>query len=193
MNAPSSAPRRSALLRAFAFALALAAAATLAAQGGIPGLDAAGMDRSVRPGDDFYRYANGTWEWQTLIPADRGSVSGFAVTARRAEEQLTTLIRAAEAARAPVGSDLRRIGDFYTAFVDTAAIAARGMAPLRPLLARIEGIGDRTALARLIGETLRADVDVINEGDLFRSVPDQNGLRISRGVIGASGNCLFSF
>ncbi|HEX7238661.1 MAG TPA: M13 family metallopeptidase, partial [Longimicrobiaceae bacterium] len=122
---------------------------------------------SVRPGDDFYRYANGGWERRTEIPADRGGVSGFAVAARRAEEQLTALVREAAAARAPAGSDLRRIGDFYTAFGDTAAIAARGMAPLRPLLARIDAIGDRTALARFMGETLRADVDVINAGDLF--------------------------
>lgn len=164
MNAPSSAPRRAGLLCAFAVALV---AAPLAAQQVIPGLDAAGMDRSVRPGDDFYRYANGTWERQTPIPGDRGSVSGFAVATRRAEEQLTALVQGAAAARAPAGSDLRRIGDFYTAFLDTAAIAGRGVAPLRPLLARIEAIGDQKALARFIGETLRADVDVINEGDLF--------------------------
>jgi len=166
-NAPSSAPHWGGLLRAFAFAVALAAAAPLAAQEAVPGLDAAGMDRSVRPGDDFYRHANGTWERQTPIPGDRGSVSGFAIAARRAEAQLTALVQGAAAAKAPAGSDLRRIGDFYTAYLDTAAIAARGMAPLRPLLARIEAIGDRRALARYIGETLRADVDVINEGDLF--------------------------
>ncbi|HEX6369590.1 MAG TPA: M13 family metallopeptidase [Longimicrobium sp.] len=165
MNAPSSAPHRPGLH--CALALLLAAAAPLAAQQVIPGLDAAGMDHAVRPGDDFYRYANGTWERQTPIPADRGGVSAFAITARRAEEQLTGLVLAAAAAEAPVGSDLRRIGDFYTAFVDTAAIAAREMAPARPLLARIEAIRDRTDLARFIGETLRADVDVINEGDLF--------------------------
>lgn len=164
MNAPSCAPGRAGLL--CALALALAAAAPLAAQQVVPGLDAAGMDRSVRPGDDFYRYASGAWERRTAIPADRGSVSGFAVATRRTEEQLTALVRGA-AAGAPAGSDLRRIGDFYTAFLDTAAIAGRGVAPLRPLLARIEAIGDREALARFIGETLRADVDVINDGDLF--------------------------
>jgi putative endopeptidase len=165
MNVPSSAPRRAGFL--CTFALALAAAAPLAAQEVTPGLDAAGMDRSARPGDDFYRYANGTWERQTTIPADRSSVSGFAIAAGRVDEQVATLVQGAAAARAPAGTDLRRIGDFYTAFLDTAAIAARGMAPLRPLLARIAAIGDRRALARYIGETLRADVDVINEGDLF--------------------------
>jgi putative endopeptidase len=166
MSVPSSAPRRGGLSCAFALALA-AAAVPLAAQEAVPGLDAAGMDRSVRPGEDFYRYANGAWERRTPIPADRGSVSGFAMATRRAEEQLTALVREAAAGTAPAGSDIRRIGDFYTAFVDTAAIAGRGMAPLGPLLARIEAIGDREDLARFIGETLRADVDVINDGDLF--------------------------
>lgn len=159
-------PAPAALIR-LALILAFGAAGPLAAQEAIPGLDAVGMDRSVRPGDDFYRYASGTWDRQTSIPGDRSSVTGFAIAVRRAQEQLTAVIQGAAAAGAPAGSDLRRIGDFYTAFLDTTVIAARGMAPLQPLLARIEAIGDRTALARYMGETLRADVDVINEGDLF--------------------------
>ena len=147
-------------------ALALALAAPLAAQTPVPGLDAAGMDRDVRPGDDFYGYASGAWVRQTVIPADRSAYGSFNVAAERAEAQLTALVREAAAADAPAGSDLRAIGDFYTAYADTAALAARGLAPLRPALARIDGLTDRTALARHLGATLRADVDVINDAAL---------------------------
>jgi predicted metalloendopeptidase len=141
-------------------------AAPLAAQRrAAPGLDVAGMDTTVRPGDDFYRYANGSWERATPIPADRSSVTTFAIVDRRARAQLGALIRQAAAARDATG-DRRRVGDFYTAYLDTTALARRGMAPIRPLLDSIAGIGDRAALARFLGAHLRADVDVLNLGDL---------------------------
>ena len=147
-------------------ALAAACTAPLAAQSSIPGLDAAGMDRAARPGDDFYRYANGTWLATMAIPPDRGSYGGFNIADEVATARLAELIGGDAAATAPAGSDLRRIGDFYQSFLDTAAIEAAGLAPLQPTLAAIAAIGDRTALARFFGATLRADVDVINDGEL---------------------------
>ena len=154
---------RSALL---VLALGIAPAAPLAAQQrAAPGLDVAGMDPSVRPGDDFYRYANGAWERTTSIPAARSSFNAFAVADQRSRAQLRTLVRQAAAARGATG-DRRRIGDFYTAYLDTAALAGRGMVPVRPLLDSIAAIADRGALARFFGAHLRADVDVLNLGDL---------------------------
>jgi putative endopeptidase len=147
-------------------ALAAASTAPLAAQASIPGLDAAGMDRSARPGDDFYRYANGTWLATMEIPPDRGSYGGFNIADEVATARLAELIGGDAAATAPAGSDLRRIGDFYQSFLDTVAIEAAGLAPLQPTLAAIAAISDRTALARYLGATLRADVDVINDGAL---------------------------
>ena len=155
------------LRRLCALALALPLAAQTAAQTpAVPGLDAAGMDRSVRPGDDFFRFANGTWLRETAIPADRSAYGSFNTAAALADAEVSALVREATAAGAPAGSDLRRIGDFYTALLDTTAIEATGLAPLRPLLARIDAIDSRTALARFLGATLRADVDVINDGAL---------------------------
>ena len=150
--------RRAATLGALVFAVA----ATAAAQ--IPGLDAAGMDRTVSPGDDFYQYANGAWVRNTVIPADRSAFGSFNIAAERASAAVTAVVH--DAASAPAGTDLRRAGDFYTAFRDTTAINAAGLAPLRRDLARIDAIDSRAALARTVGATLRADVDVINDGDL---------------------------
>ena len=158
----------------FALAVLVAAlvpATALLAQRAIPGLDAAGTDTTTRPGDDFYRYANGTWERRLQIPPDRSSYGGFNIAADRAEQQLLTVVRGAAAAHAPAGSDLHKIGDYYNAFLDTAAIAARGGAPIRPLLDTIAAIGDRAALARFLGAHLRADVDPINAGTLHTDNP----------------------
>ncbi|MEO8200060.1 MAG: M13 family metallopeptidase [Gemmatimonadota bacterium] len=148
------------------YALSLALASPLIAQQSIPGLDAAGMDTSVRPGADFFRYANGTWLDRTQIPADRGSYGGFNIAAENADRQLTEVVTRAAAANAAAGSDLRKLGDFYSTYLDTLAIGARGLSPLRPILARVAAIHDRADLARFIGSTLRADVDVINDGTL---------------------------
>jgi len=146
---------------------ALAPVATLHGQGAHLGLDTAGMDRSVRPGDDFFLYANGAWLRRVAIPADRSAYGAFDVAAERAEARLTELIQGIAAADdAPAGSARRKIADFYTSYLDTTAIETAGLAPLRPLLAEIASIADRTALARFIGTTMRADVDVINDAEL---------------------------
>ena len=149
-----------------ALALAVAPLVPLRAQRAVPGLDTAGMDRSVRPGDDFYLYANGNWMRQTVIPADRSAYGGFNIAVERAEARLTTIVQDAAAAHAKAGTELGKIGDFYRSFLDTAGIAARGLEPLKPALERIAAIGDGTALARYIGATLRADVDPINYGGI---------------------------
>jgi predicted metalloendopeptidase len=147
-----------------ALSAAVAAASPLAAQQrSVAGLDWAGMDTTVRPGNDFYRFANGGWERTASIPADRSSLTSFAITDQRARAQLTSLIES-DAAAGRVGGDRQRIGDFYTAYVDTLALARRGMSPIRPLLDSIARISDRTALARWFGAHLRADVDVLNLG-----------------------------
>ena len=145
------------------------AAAPLAAQSPkptIPGLDAAGMDRSVRPGDNWYRYANGRWEDNTTIPADRASYGAFSIAANQADKGITAIVHGAAKAKAPAGSELRKIGDWYRAYLDTAAINQAGIAPLQPLLDSITAIQSRDDLAHFVGATLRADVDVINDGAL---------------------------
>ena len=152
------------------FAATLAApAAPLAAQRVIPGLDAAAIDTTVKPGDDFYRYANGNWERNTQIPNDRSSFGAFNIAAVLADAHVRDIVHGAAHAHAAAGSELRKVGDFYTAFLDTAAIAARGTAPVKPLLDTIAAIGDKAALARFIGSHLRADVDPINLGTLHTS------------------------
>lgn len=126
------------------------------------GLDLSALDRTVAPGDDFFAYANGAWVKRTEIPADRGSYGIGHEVADLTDRRIAALIKAAAASKAPAGSDLRKIGDCFASFMDEKAIEARGLAPLKPTLSSIEAIGDRTALARYLGTTLRADVDVLN-------------------------------
>jgi len=126
------------------------------------GIDLPGMDRAVAPGVDFFAYANGSWLKQTSIPPDRASYGTGAVVAELTERRTVELIRNASRSSAPAGSELRKVGDYYASFMDEAAIEAAGLRPLAAKLERIAAIADRKDLARALGSTLRADVDVLN-------------------------------
>jgi putative endopeptidase len=130
-------------------------------------LDLAGMDRSVKPGDNFFQYANGTWLKTTEIPADRSSYGAGAMVADLTDQRVGELIRRAAKDNAAAGSELRKIGDYYTSFMDSTAIDAAGLTPLRPTLDSIAAIRDRKDLARVLGSTLRADVDPLNYTNFY--------------------------
>jgi putative endopeptidase len=117
------------------------------------------MDTSVRPGDDFYLYANGTWEKNTEIRPDRASESPASELYDQHEQKLQDLMQ--EAAKAQDPQSLR-IAAFYHSYMDEAAIEAAGIKPLEPQLKAIASIADKHQLARALGETLRADVDALN-------------------------------
>jgi predicted metalloendopeptidase len=130
------------------------------------GVDLAAMDTSVRPGDDFYNYANGAWQRTTEIPADRSSIGAFYRAFLETERQTTELVQGIVQSNPRAGTDQARIANFYNAYVDTAAIDAAGMAPVQADLARFNAIANRTDLSRVLGEQIRADVDPLNATDL---------------------------
>lgn len=147
----------SGLIAAGALVLAplCAAAAPLVA-----GLDVAGMDTQVAPGDDFFAYANGGWLKTAKIPADRPSWGPTEELTEKTNARLAEILRGQ--ATASPGSEGRKAADAYAAFMDEARIEALGLAPLRPALDRIAAIADRKALARELGAAMRADVDPFN-------------------------------
>lgn len=127
------------------------------------GFDTAGMDRSVAPGDNFFDYASGNWVKATEIPADRSGYGSFAVLGERALTRTKAIIEEAAASQGG-DADQRKIGDYYNAYMDEAAIEARGLAPIQPELDAIAAVADKRALATALGQTLRADVDPLNTG-----------------------------
>src|SRR4051794_6995395 len=112
---------------ATAFLMTASLAITAAEPAAKHGLDLAGMDKSVKPGDDFYEYANGTWSKDTPIPPDRSNIGVFSILEEKANERTSKLIQDADKAKAAAGSEERMIGDYYAAFMDEKAIEARGL------------------------------------------------------------------
>jgi putative endopeptidase len=138
------------------------AASASAGAGASHDVDRAAIDPSVAPGDDFFRYTNGAWLRKTEIPADRSSYGVWTQLRDLAQQRTHELVEAAAAGSAPAGSDERKIGDYYASDMDERAIEERGLAPIRDQLTAIAAIADARALAARIGDSLRADVDALN-------------------------------
>ena len=130
------------------------------------GIERDAMDTSTAPGDDFWTYANGAWAKAHPIPADRSSYGVDAVLTEETKKRTVDLIQAA-AQNAKPRSDAQKVGDYYASFMDESGIESKGLTPLQPMFAKIAAIGDRTALARYLGEGLRADIDVLNATHLY--------------------------
>ncbi len=137
-----------------------------------------GTSRSVLAGDDFFTHANSEWLTRTDIPSDRSSWSAFSALGDLTNNRIVALIDAVAADKQITG-DARKVADYYTAFMDEAAIEAKGAAPLWPVLSRISSIADKGALARALGASIRADVDPLNNTDF--QADNLFGLWVSQG------------
>jgi putative endopeptidase len=133
-----------------------------AAQGTQSGIDKSLMDTSVKPGDDFDKYANGVWEKNAVIPQDKSNISVFSVINDEAQKREAALVGDIVKSNPSAGSDEARIANYYKAYMDTAGIERRGLTPVKAEIDRIEAIADKGALAEAIGRTLRADTDPLN-------------------------------
>ncbi|MGN6516750.1 MAG: M13 family metallopeptidase, partial [Rhizomicrobium sp.] len=132
------------------------------------GLDTAGMDSSVTPGDDFFRYANGTWLDHHAIPADKPAVTLRLEMTDRTEGRLHDMLEAAAAKASHQPTDLEgKAGAFYKAFMDEARIEQLGAKPIQPELDAVRAAPSRGALAALMG---RNNSDF--EGALFSATID---------------------
>jgi predicted metalloendopeptidase len=121
-----------------------------------------GVDASVKPGDDFFAYANGSWLKATTIPAGKQRWGARDEINEIVRQRVVKLLE--DASSAPPGSTAHKVADFRAAYLNEVAIEAMGLAPLKPLLDNIDRVQDKAALTRLLGSELRADVDPLNWG-----------------------------
>jgi len=155
------------ILRFLAFVVAtcvLALCAQNASAQEVHGIAVASIDRSVKPGDDFYRYANGEWIKGKEIPPDRTEVDVWSKLGDQSNQRTADLIAEIAKSNPAAGSGARKVADLYNSYMDEAGIEAKGLAPVRPHLEAIAAIHDKRELARALGEGLRADVDALNNG-----------------------------
>jgi putative endopeptidase len=128
-------------------------AATGAESYGRWGFDIAGMDRSVKPGDDWFRFVNGAWVDKTQIPADRSSYGAFAVLRDLSEQRLRGLISGYSATDA-AHPDRMKAAILYSGFMDEAAAEKRDAAPLTERLKPVRAAASKTDVAALMGRAV---------------------------------------
>ena len=116
------------------------------------GIDTDGMNRDVRPGEDFFGYVNGNWAATTQIPGDRSSYGGFAVLRDLSEARLRKQLEGYEVGNPATDGDAAKIAAMYRGFMDEAAIEARGIEPLQPRLEAIRQASNKNDVAVLMGQ-----------------------------------------
>ena len=150
---------------AVAVILAIAAGPALAAEPpalkyGAWGFDLTGQDARTRPGDDFFRYANGAWLDRTAIPGDKPGISLRIYESDLAEARLHTIMEDS-AAQIPSGAGHApttlegKVGAFYRAFMDEGRIEALGAGPIAPELDAIRTATTRNQLGALMGRSVK--------------------------------------
>lgn len=113
------------------------------------GVDLTGLDKTVKPGDDFFQYVNGAWLKTAEIPADRSSIGSFQLLAIQSEKRMRAIMDEMAAKPADrLSGEERKMHDFYGAFLDTKQIEERGLAPVKADLALIAGLKTRKDVVR---------------------------------------------
>jgi len=150
----------------------------------VAGLDRPGFDPAVRAQDDLFLAANGTWIKTTEIPADKAEFGTFIKLRDQSDERVKGIVEALAQQKHAEGSVDQKIGDFYAAYMDSAAIDKAGLTPLKAQLDAVAALKDKRALVELMGAwqsvvsmpmNLGAGQDFKNPG-IYMSFVFQSGL-----------------
>src|SRR5579863_1206727 len=136
-------------------ALLLGASIGRADSAPISGIQAADMDQSVRPQDDLFQYANGTWLKEVPIPPDRASYGVDSIMSEHSLLQQRDLIEAAQISTDP---EARKVSDLYSSYMNEARVERLGIKPLQPELQLTAGIKQARDIGPLMGHLDRIGI-----------------------------------
>ncbi|MBP6010859.1 MAG: M13 family metallopeptidase [Alphaproteobacteria bacterium] len=149
------------------------------------GFDAAGMDKAVKPGDDFFRHVGGTWMKNTPIPPDRSRWGSFNMLAAKSEEDVKNLVEAVAKGSNRPGSIEQKVADYYRSYLDTAKIDQLGLKPFEADLAQIASLKTHEEFVALAGEPGFPGNTPIGWGiGLDEKNPDRYALNVGQAGLG---------
>ncbi|MEQ8414051.1 MAG: M13 family metallopeptidase [Imperialibacter sp.] len=147
-------------------------------------VDVAGLDPSIKPGDNFFNYVNGIWYDTARIADDQSGVGSYSFLNIPQKKLLQSILEEVSASENPAGSIEQQVGDFFASGMDTAAINQRGYEPIKPVLASIGAITDLASLMTFVAEEAKVDDNSIIS---FGISPDDANSSINIAHFGQSG------
>src|SRR5690348_202828 len=151
------------------------------------GVDLTGMDRSTKPGDDFFRFANGAWYDRTRIAPDRDSNGVDRILNDAVELRVRDILeRGQNGVEARARPDAAKIGAFYTAFMDEARAEALDAQPIKPVVQQVRAAVSRDDLAGLMGASPTTFFNsIFNISiDVDSKAPDKYVVTVGQGGLG---------
>ena len=159
------------------------AAVTEKAELGSFGVDLTARNEAVKPGDDFFMYASGTWYDNYVMPADKTRYGAFSGLAERSEDDVKAIIEEI-AARKDLNAEEKLVADFYNAYMDTETLNKLGVAPIKPLLSEINDIASTDDLAEMFGKSWLTGNKAPFGGGMWFNRLDPNKYEMSLGAGG---------
>ncbi|TDG37450.1 M13 family peptidase [Pedobacter changchengzhani] len=146
-------------------------------------LDPSTMDTTVKPGDNFFLYANGKWFKNAVIPKTEKGWGSFYTLYNDNLKNLHSILENAAKSKAAKGSMAQKVGDFYSSGMDTLAIEKLGDTPIKPVLAKIDAIKNEQDLINFVADGFKE-----GHGDLLSfdvgaddKISTKNALSFSQG------------
>ncbi|MDQ3280594.1 MAG: peptidase M13 [Acidobacteriota bacterium] len=128
---------------------------TVAQRYGTWGVDLAGMDTTVKPGDDFFRYVNGKWAASTPIPPDRTSYGAFAILSDLSNARVRSILDRWSADKSlKSNADEAKVATIYRTFLDEATVEKLDIKPIQPHLDAVKKAKTREDIARIMGRSV---------------------------------------
>lgn len=149
------------------------------------GVDLTARNLNVKPGDDFFMYASGTWYDNFIMPADKTRFGAFNALAERSETQVKEIIDDI-ASRKDLNAEEQLIANFYKAYMDIDTINKLGITPVQPTLDQIAAIKSTDDLTKVFGKAWLEGISAPIGGGMWfnRLNPDQYEMSIGAGGLG---------
>lgn len=122
-----------------------------------PVVEIQGIDSSIKPGNNFFRYINGKWYDTAQIPPSQAGVGAYMFMNYPQRLRLQAILDSVSKASNKPGSIEQKLGDFYASGIDTNTINQRGYNPIKPLLARIDSISNTASLLQFVTSEAKAN------------------------------------
>ena len=147
------------------------------------GIDLDAVNKEVKPGDDFFKYTNGTWYDNYEIPSDKTSYGAFSVLAERSEDRVKAIIEDVSS-KSELSFEEQLISDYYNSYMDIEGINAKGIEPIKPMLSQIANISNVQELTKIFGSTWLMNTNTPIGGGLGFNRKDPDSYQMSVGVGG---------